>query len=244
MRFCSTSMFGCFLNLSILLVACPISYSRKVWPSGGYTLATLGNNGVHEHTFRRRWTLSSNIQTDVEAKLRLELVRLAAQLPNSSNLPLHNAAFLQKEATRIRELIVPDSYQVYLNKYYAVKRIQHRGFLGDFIAFVFGVEEVITFSAWQYRPNILYKGGNLTLEIHYKIPIREKGIKDLFFEPIVVYTCDVTPGKYVEGAAVFKPGSVEILTHPFIPWKRISAGTVEISAPRQPTIFSPHMTSF
>ncbi|GBE62348.1 ATP synthase subunit I, putative [Babesia ovata] len=237
-------MFGRILSLSILLVAWPCAYSRKVWPSGRYTLATLGNNGVHEPTFRRRWNLSSDIRADVEGKLRLELVRLAAQLPNRSSLPLDNAAFMQKEAKRIRELIVPDSLQVYLNKYFAVKRVEHRGFLGDFLAFVFGAEEIVTFSAWQYRPNIFYKGGNLTLEIHYKIPIREKGIKDLFFEPIVVYTCDVTPGKYVEGAAVFKPGSVEILTHPFIPWKTIPAGTVEITAPRQATAFSPHMTSF
>ncbi|KAK1441922.1 hypothetical protein BgAZ_502540 [Babesia gibsoni] len=232
MQCCIAIIYACLLTLIQVEARC-------LKPGGRYALSAIGGSGIHERTFQRRWRLLTSLASEVESNIRQEIVKLAAQLPNSRNLPLKDSGFLAREASKIRNLLVPEWQDVYLNKYWAVERIQHLGFLGDVVAWLFGTEDYVTFSAWQYRPNIFHKGGNLTLEIHYKIPIDVADGVRFLFEPIVVYTCDVSPGKYVPGSARFSTGTVEILTHPFIPWKKFHAGTVEIIPPRAPTEFNP-----
>ncbi|GIX65534.1 uncharacterized protein BcabD6B2_49690 [Babesia caballi] len=231
-------MFAPILVLWLCILNCVAVCSRKAGLHGRHTLAALGGSGVQERTFRRRWRLRSAISDDLDEAIRRELVTVIKKSPKSTHLPVGDGGFMRAEAARIRRLIVPEDYEVDLNKYWEVVRVPRRGFLGDVAAWVFGDEQFVAYSAWQYRPNIFCKGGNLTLEIHYKIPVTFGGTKDLFFEPIVVYTCDVSPGKYIEGAAVFSPGSVEILTHPLLPWRKIPVGTFMVTASCLPTVFS------
>ncbi|ORM40541.1 uncharacterized protein BXIN_2044 [Babesia sp. Xinjiang] len=212
--------------------------SRKPGPIQTHSLAALGGSGIRERTFQRRWRIHSKLRSDTAAELRQELLKIAKNIPNTRKSLIDDTKFVQAEAERILKIILPDNFEIFLGKYYDIKHIKHRGFMGDLWNWLVREEEFVTYSAWQYRPNILYKGGNLTLELHYKIPVNSEGKKLFVFEPIVVYTCDVSPGKYIAGTARFNPGNVEILTHPFLPWKRITAGSFQILAPSLPTVFS------
>ncbi|KAK1939446.1 putative membrane protein [Babesia divergens] len=227
------------LVLYICILVCLQVYAKKVQHCGRYTLSALGGSGVQERTFQRRWRLNSSLVDELDAKIRRELVRLASKLPGVKGMPLKDPNFLIKEAKKVQRIIVPERQDLYLNKYWAVEKIERLGFLGDVFEWLFGPEDYVTYSAWQYRPNIFKKGGAITLELHYKIPINIGGGHSFFFEPIVVYTCDVSPGKYVPGSARFASGTVDVLTHPFLPWRRFQAGSFDITPPHLPTVFSP-----
>ncbi|EDO07099.1 uncharacterized protein BBOV_IV007420 [Babesia bovis T2Bo] len=200
-------------------------------------LAALGGSGIKERTFQRRWKLSSDFLPHLDDSIRRELDALLKKECTNKNDTTNLTCNLYSEVERIKNILLPRNVEVYLTKYYSIKLIKHNSFLGDFIEWLFGTKEYITYTAWQYRPNILYKGGNLTLEIHYKIPINVQGGKEILFESIIVYNCDVTPGRYIEGTAIFNSGTIQLLTHPILPWKKIDVGTFSMLASSQPTVF-------